>query len=278
MSRNAQKGMRIQCSSCGETFRIPADYDRPKGRCPSCGSVIHIRLINADSNTGRKGKVKKNSKAGTLAIPDDIHPLIFLTGKYKRKLKEYGDDLRKIYGLIRNQYIHKDEFEKQKSFLKKQVFGPIIEDAVLLPDFTFSIQDRIDLWQLVFLVLPHTYQGKDPEAVFNLYPRYDYAALVCLSYALANVRDIKRKKTILAKAVRGERNTPKMKQLFNELRSAGYGGEVIKRIKRTIEETRLITKEIPPGMERKFRQIEEDFNFGFSWAAFHLPQETAEKN
>ncbi len=232
------------------------------GKCPDCKGVLNLRKI-------LPGNVAPG-KSRRITIPHDIHPLVYLTGKYNKKLRQYGEDLQKIYALIRSQFVHREEYEKQKLILKKQIFTPIIDDAASLPDFSWNLQQRIDLWQLVLTLLPYTYPDKDPDAVFNLYPRYDYAALMCLSYALGGYENVKTKTLLMRKAVRGERSTPKMKQFFNEILKSDYGKEFQTRSEFLLSESNKTLEYVPKDKERDYLQIEEDFNFGFSWAAFHF--------
>ncbi|MFC1477002.1 hypothetical protein ACFL6L_00890 [candidate division KSB1 bacterium] len=255
----------IKCSYCGTIVKIPAHYSGTKGKCPSCKNKLDI----AQAKVIRKPLKEKH--ISRLKIPHDIHPLIFLIGKNKDKIAQYGKDLQVIYELIRKQFVHREEYEKQKLLLKKEVFLSIISDAVRLPDFTLELHDQIDLWQLVFTLLPYTYPDKDPDFVFYLYQRYDLAALVSMSYILAGFDDPNMKALILRKAIRGERTTPKMKELFQEVITSPYGTEFTRRIRKVIDATREISYQAPEGREREYRQIEEDFNFGISWAGFHLP-------
>jgi len=259
MAETNRNGKSFRCEQCGYLVRIPKNYTKSRGRCPKCKNVISLKTL---------GTAKKN--VSRISVPDDIHPLIFLTGKHRESLVQYGEDLQKIYTLIRNQYVHREEYEKQKLILKKQVFTPIIEDAARFRDFSWTLRERINLWQLVFTVLPYTYPGKDPEVVFNLYPRYDYAALVCLCYSLSGFDEYKTKLLILKKGVRGERNTPKMKELFMQVLSSDYGEEFETRIKTLHNDTRGISPLAPHGLEREYRQTEEDFNYGFSWAVLNI--------
>jgi len=207
----------------------------------------------------------------TVDFLPESHPLIQLTEKHGANLKKYGIDLQKIYTLIRKQIIHKKEFEKQKSLLRNKILTPIITEIIRLPDFSFSLQQRIELWYIIFDLLPYTFEGRDTDAVFNIYPRYEYAGIVSVGSVLSGYDDEKVKQEILMKTIRGKQSTPKMKELFQKILNSPYKNEFIRRTRQFLEETRQISKRAPEGEEQAARQIEEDFNFGFSWIAFHLP-------
>ena len=224
----------------------------------------------------KKSQSSKNPQIKTYQKRNDkssgsAHPLILLTEKYAAQLRKYGIDLKKIYALLREQLIHKKEFAKQKALLKKEVFKPIISEITRLSDFSFSLQERIELWYNVFGVLPYTFAEKDPEVIFNVYPRYEYAGIVSIGYVLSGYDDRALKQRIITKSVKGERTTTHMKALFNNVITSPYKDEFIRRTRHFLAETRQIVTSAPKGEKRAARQIEEDFNFGFSWVAFHLP-------
>ncbi|KPK92645.1 hypothetical protein AMJ80_06450 [bacterium SM23_31] len=272
----------VRCPECGKLVRIPSNYTKEKGRCPSCNAVLDLKILSRRVQSETKVPQKDlPARRKTVDYHSESHPLIQLTKKYGGNLKKYGIDLEVIYALIRKQVIHKKEFEEQKSQLRNKMLTPIIAEMIRLPDFSFSLQERIELWYVVFSFLPYAFpteadqhppdEGKDSEAVFNVYPRYEYAGLVSVAYVLSGYDNTEIKSEIIMKIITGERTTPEMKQLFQEILDSFYKGEFIKRTRKFLEETRQITKHVPEGEERTARQIEEDFNFGFSWIAFYLP-------
>lgn len=265
MAPNNKDFIRIECANCGYKMRIPHDYDKPKGRCPKCKNVIDI---------GRARDRFSDSPESPPGKDDGVHPAVYLTVKHLGSLKKYGEDLLKIYALIRQQFVNREEYEKQKLILRKQVFTPIIEDAAQVQDFDWKLQDRIDLWQLVFSILPYTYRGKDPDVIFHLYERYDYAAMISATWFLAGHPDTRLKSLILRKTVRGERNTPKMKELFTRIIDSGYGQEFRRRIQLLNTETHTIANSAPEGLERDYAQTQEDFSFGIGWALLNIPMKS----
>ena len=262
---------RVRCPECGKLIRIPQDYNKERGRCPSCNVVLNLRALSKVQSELKVPQKNVLVRRKTIDSIPESHPLIQLTEKYAANLKKYGIDLQEIYTLIRKQVIHKKEFEKQKSLLRNKVFTPIITEIIQLPDFSFSLQERIELWYIIFDLLPYTFKGKDPDTVFNIYPRYEYAGILSVGYVLSGYDNAKVKQEILIKTMKGKRSTPKMKQLFQEILDSPYKDEFIRRTRQFLEETRQISKRAPEGEERAARRIEEDFNFGFSWIAFHLP-------
>ncbi len=120
---------------------------------------------------------------------NEPHQLIKLTEKHADRLKQHGIDLQKIYALLRKQVIHKKDFEKQKTLLRRDTFSAIIDDILKLSDFTFSLEERIGLWYSVFELLPYSYPEKEQDAVFNIYPRYDYACIIGAAYVLGGYQN-----------------------------------------------------------------------------------------
>lgn len=260
---------KYQCPECKKHFTVSAQYTKRKGKCPSCKAVLDLKSLKKyggdNSKTGKKeGKTKAQGK--------NTHPLITVTVKHASKLKKYGLDLQKVYALIRKQIVHKKEYEKQKTLLKKEAFSSIIEDIVKLPRFDISLHDRIELWYIVFDLLPYTKKYKATDVVYNVYPRYEYAGLIGLGYVLSGYSNTKAKRRICVKSIRGERTTPQMKELFQEVLDSTYRDEFIRKASAFLKDGRAVGKNAPQGEERASSQIEEDFNFGFSWIAFHLPE------
>jgi len=258
---------KMRCPKCEKFFEIPDKSEGKKWRCPYCKTVISVKPVNTVK--------KKQEKSSKIKLSSDTHPLIRVTGNHASRLKKYGQDLQKIYALIRKQMIHKKEYEKQKALLKKEAFAPIIDSLLEIPDTPFSLKERIELWYLIFDLLPYKIPDKMPEnetgVVFNIYPRYEYAALVGLSYVLGGFSDNKIKKKICVKAVKGERSSSQMKELFKKITGSPYNKEFLKRAAGFIEDSGKINKIAPKGEELSSKQMEEDFNFGFSWIAFYLP-------
>lgn len=252
-----------KCPKCNKFFEVSERSKSTKWRCPYCKTVLKLNSANsAKKKVDKPPKIKDNS---------DTHPLIRVTAYHASRLKKYGKDLQKVYALMRKQMIHKKEFEKQKGLLKKEVFAPIIDSLLEIPDTPFLLKERIELWYLVFDLLPYKMPESNTGSVFNIYPRYEYAALVGLSSVLGGFTDNKTKKTIYVKAVKGERTSAKMKELFQKVTSSPYNKEFSKRTSGFIKDSGKICKMAPKGEELSSRQMEEDFNFGFSWIAFHLP-------
>jgi len=262
---------KVRCPGCGKLIRIPRNYIRERGRCPSCNAVLDLTALSQAQSESKIPQKNMLARRKTIDSIPESHPLIQLTEKYAANLRKYGIDLQKIYALIRKQIIHKKEFEKQKSLLRNKILTPIIAEIIRLPDFSFSLQERIELWYIIFDLLPYTFEGRDTDAVFNIYPRYEYAGIVSVGYVLSGYDNAEVKREILMKTIRGKQSTPKMKELFQEILNSPYKDEFIRRTRQFLEETRQISKRAPEGEEQAARQIEEDFNFGFSWVAFHLP-------
>jgi len=252
-----------RCPKCDKFFEVPDKSEGMKWRCPYCKLVINLKPAKSlKENKDKPPIINDNS---------DTHPLIQVTVNHASRLKKYGKDLQMVYALIRKQMIHKKEYEKQKGLLKKEVFAPIIESLLEIPDTPLSLNERIELWYLVFELLPYKMPENDTGIVFNIYPRYEYAALVGLSYVLGGFNDKKTKKTIYVKAVKGERTSAKMKKLFQKITGSPYKKEFSKRTAGFIKDSGKICKMAPKGEELSSKHIEEDFNFGFSWIAFYLP-------
>ena len=249
-----------RCTKCDKYFEIPERSKSSKWRCPYCKTIINLKPVK-----------KKQEKLPKINTRSAAHPLIQVTVNHASGLKKYGQDLQKIYALIRKQMIHKKEYNKQKGLLKKEAFAPIIDSLLEIPDKPFSLKHRIELWYLVFDLLPFKIPEKDTGVVLNIYPRYEYAGLVGLSYVLGGFDDIKVKKKICVKAVKGERSTSQMKELFQKVTDSPYKNEFFKRTTNFIKESGKISKTAPKGEEHSSKQMEEDFNFGFSWIAFYLP-------
>lgn len=261
----------IRCPGCGNLISIPRNYNKERGKCPSCNAGLDLtalRQVKSGTKLPQKNAAVRKKTACSLS---GSHLLIQLTEKYAENLKKYGIDLQKIYSLIRKQIVHKKEFEKQKSLLRNEIFTPLIKEIIQLPDFSFTLRERIELWYIIFDLLPYILKGKDPEAVFNIYPRYEYAGIVGIGYVLSGYDNAEVKREILLKTIRRKRTTQKMKQLFQEVLNSPYKDEFIRRTRQFLEETREISKRAPAGEEHASHQIEEDFNFGFSWVAFYLP-------
>jgi hypothetical protein len=212
------------------------------------------------------------SRQGKKKSRNELHQLIKLTEKHAGRLKQYGIDLQKIYALLRKQIIHKNDFKKQKTLLRRDTFSVIIDDLIQLSDFTFSLEARLMLWYSVFGLLPYTFPEKDQDVVFNIYPRYDYACIISVAYVLGGYQNKLLKKNIMIKALKGERSTPGMKKLFKDLLATPYRNKFVVRTKKFLDEIRSIHKDTKQEDLRSLQQIEEDFNFGFSWIGFHLPQ------
>lgn len=253
-----------RCPKCAKFFEIPDKSKGTKWRCPYCKAVLNLK----PAKTVRE----KQEKQPKIKLHSDTHPLIQVTGNHASRLKKYGQDLQKVYALIRKEMIHKKEYEKQKALLKKEAFAPIIDSLLEIPDTPFSLKKRIELWYLVFDLLPYKMPENDTGVVFNIYPRYEYAALVGLSYVLGGFEDKIVKKKICVKAVKGERSSSQMKELFQKITGSPYKKEFFERMTGFIEDSGKISKMAPKGEELSSKQMEEDFNFGFSWIAFYLPQ------
>lgn len=252
-----------RCPKCEKFFEIPDKSEATKWRCPYCKTVLRLKPA--------KTAKKKQEKSSKIKLHSDTHPIIQVTVDHASRLKKYGQDLQKVYALIRKEIIHKKEYEKQKSLLKKETFAPIIDSLLEIPDSPFSLKERIELWYLVFDLLPFKIPENDTGVVFNIYPRYEYAALVGLSYVLGGFNDKKIKKKICVKAVKGERSSSQMKELFQNVTGSPYNKEFLKRTACFVEDSGKINKNAPKGEELSSKQMEEDFNFGFSWIAFYLP-------
>ncbi len=188
-------------------------------------------------------------------------------------LKQYGSNLQKIYALLRERILHKKDFEKQKGLLRRDGFTQLIDDLLNMVDFMLPLETRIELWYIVFELLPYTYPEKDLDFAFNIYPRYELACIIGTGYVLGGYSNKRKKKNIIIKAVKGQRSTPEMKKLFQEIVSSDYREEFIQRTKALLEETRTIRGIAPKSEKRSSQQIEEDFNFGFSWIGFHVPSD-----
>ncbi|MFC1563386.1 hypothetical protein ACFL6G_00555 [candidate division KSB1 bacterium] len=244
--------IRTACPECGKKFKIPKDYSKKKGRCPSCRALIDIESLKQIPQ-----KSDFNNK----------HPVIYLTEKYSTSLSRYGADLQKIYKLIRNQLVHKKDYEEQKKILREQTFSPIIDEMSEFQKFELNPETRIELWKLVFTILPFSYPDKDESIVFNLYPRYEYATVICCGYVLSGYEDKQNIKKLIIKAVHGEINSKAMKNLIKKVVDSSFGEKFTNRSKTLLKETR----DIPEIDGVNTHQIREDFNFGFSWISFHLP-------
>ncbi|MCP4727577.1 MAG: hypothetical protein GY863_21235 [bacterium] len=244
--------MKAVCPECGKKFKIPSDYSKKKGRCPSCKNLIEIKSLideSAVNNFTHK------------------HPLIYLTEKFTPSLTRYGNDLQKVYKLIRSQLVHKKDYEKQKTLLREQAFIPVIDEILKLPVFEFDQNTISKLWKIVFSIFPVKYPDKNPTVKFNLYPRYEYAALMCIGCVLSGYNDKIIKKKILIRAVHGEKNSKQMKNLISKVLEGNYKNEFIKRSRGLLEDIKCLSA----GNDDDILQIKEDFNFGFSWISFHLP-------
>jgi hypothetical protein len=264
MTQSAKKSIKIQCPECESTIRIPADFQGKRGRCPQCNVSIDIQLLLSNKTSARIHTIPESTKS----------PLLALTQKYSSSLKQYGIDLQKIYELMRQRLLKRKEFKEQKTILRNQVFHPIIEELMLCKDISLSLEERIELWERVFGLLPYTYPDKTSGAVFNIYPRYEYACLIGLAHILSGYSNQEVKLQIIKKAIHGERTEPDMKALFARILKSPYRDEFVKRTKEFLESNRHITARSADKGERELRQIEEDFNFGTSWIAFHLPPES----
>jgi hypothetical protein len=260
--KTPSKSIRIRCPLCSSAIRIPVDYSGTRGRCPSCGGSLDVRSLISEKS--------RNSDTSAIHAHSRRFTLFGLTKKHSAALKQYGIDLQKIYTLMRQRMLKRKEYEEQKAILRRQVFTPIIDDAVKLSDAPFSPEDQIELWKMVFELLPYSYPEKDSDTVFNLYPRYELAGLTGLVYILGGYPNADVKREILIRAVNGDRNSPQMKSLFAQVRNSPYNESLIKRVQEFLENTRNISKSSTNLSERALKQIEEDFNYGVSWTAFHV--------
>ncbi len=244
--------IRTVCPECGKRFKIPSGFTKKKGRCPACKKLIEI-------NSLKKWKVNSTRQ--------EVHPLLYITKKFTPALLRYAGDLQKVYKLIRSQLIHKKDYEKQKKLLREEAFLPIVDELNKLPAFDLNRNIIIELWKNILNILPVTYPDKDPSIKFNLYPRYEYAALACCSSVLSGLDDKTLTKKILKRAFHGEKNSKPMKNLIKKVLESDYREEFISRSILLLEEIR----NIPEAESIDLNQLKEDFNFGFSWISFHIP-------
>ncbi len=248
--------IRVDCPSCGKKLKIPINIKNRKGRCPKCSIIFELQPYGNDF----KAKI----------IPKSKHILIKLTASHSDILTQYGNDIQKIYKLIRERHIHKKEYDEQKKILRNQAFTPIIEDILKLKALKFVREDRINLWKEVYKYLPHTLDKINPDVVLNLYPRYEYACVISLGYLFAGLSDYDMKRDIINFSLVGDRNSKKIKGMFQNILSHTSGIELNTKISDFLKEIRQVDPANYVGDPKDIEQMTEDFNYGASWIGFHI--------
>jgi len=198
------------------------------------------------------------------------NPVIKLLDDHKKKLQEYNENLSNAYALIRTRRISGGSFRKLKTKLKKESYKDFSQELDAVQDFSMELLDKIIIWRKVFRLFPYRKPEVDIDVVLNVYPRFDLASIIGVAYISRRIRSPEIRKNLLYASYTREENEEIIRESIDKIRELKDFQTFTQRTRKLIDENDRVLEFAHGENKRFFRQIHEDFNFGFHWIAMYL--------
>lgn len=239
--------IQITCPKCGKKLRLPENFLKPKGICPKCNHTF---------------KLEKQQNPSL-----SLYDIILLNSK---PISQYGKDLSKLYSMIKSQLVRKKEFDEQKQILRNNLFSDLIKKSININSFELNKDNFIALWKLVLELLPIKSDNVSSKFISNLYPRYEFACFISLSYLLCEVKNKELVTSILIDGINNLNSNSKIKDNLEKIIKSADNVTFIPKCNNYLEFVRNLNKTFAGNSELNIKHMSEEFGFGISWIAFHI--------
>lgn len=239
--------IQITCPKCGKKLRLPDNFQKPKGICPKCNHVFKLSIPKR--------------------LSVSLYDVILM---HSNEISQYGKDLSKLYSMIKSQMIHKKEFEEQKQILRKILFSALIEKSINIGSFNLDERTFIEIWTLILELLPTKAENTPSNFISNIYPRYEFACFISLTYLLSEIKDRELANSILIEAIDKLKSNKSLKKNIEEIMNSKKNNNFIEKSKIYLTFIRNLNKTYENNSNLNISQMSEDFGFGISWISFHI--------